>query len=246
MVVSKLESHNCALSLMLANFSQLFFEILSFLELNQNPWLYFFIFLCTKILCNNGLRNIWKNYSHPNVESLIVNVKVAVQFHKKNHAFVIWNYKFRILFQISESDINGLNFFAELSNYHVYTTLNAKNQFRAPTEWGICLRPSGVDTEDETPELKCIACDSERVRSCWLTAMRLAKVGFFFFTFFLTWVWIVCVVYYYAVICKIVVDDWRFWTDAIPNKVFIKMHQGGFYSHASKKFNLEICINQKW
>ncbi|XP_044266886.1 growth factor receptor-bound protein 14-like isoform X2 [Tribolium madens] len=78
---------------------------------------------------------------------------------------------------ISESDINGLNFFAELSNYHVYTTLNAKNQFRAPTEWGICLRPSGVDTEDETPDLKCIACDSERVRSCWLTAMRLAKYG---------------------------------------------------------------------
>jgi hypothetical protein len=78
---------------------------------------------------------------------------------------------------ISELDIGGLNFFAELSSYHVYTTLNAKNQFRAPTEWGICLRPSGVDSEDETPELKCISCDSERVRSCWLTAMRLAKYG---------------------------------------------------------------------
>jgi hypothetical protein len=81
------------------------------------------------------------------------------------------------LLQISELDIGGLNFFAELSSYHVYTTLNAKNQFRAPTEWGICLRPSGVDSEDETPELKCISCDSERVRSCWLTAMRLAKYG---------------------------------------------------------------------
>jgi hypothetical protein len=85
------------------------------------------------------------------------------------------------LLQISELDIGGLNFFAELSSYHVYTTLNAKNQFRAPTEWGICLRPSGVDSEDETPELKCISCDSERVRSCWLTAMRLAKVILFFF-----------------------------------------------------------------
>jgi hypothetical protein len=87
------------------------------------------------------------------------------------------------LLQISELDIGGLNFFAELSSYHVYTTLNAKNQFRAPTEWGICLRPSGVDSEDETPELKCISCDSERVRSCWLTAMRLAKVNLFFFFF---------------------------------------------------------------
>lgn len=78
--------------------------------------------------------------------------------------------------QVSESDINGLSLLARLSDHHVYATLNAKNQFRAPTEWGICLRPSGLDSEDETPGLRCLACDSERARTCWLTAMRLAKV----------------------------------------------------------------------
>ncbi|KAF2880743.1 hypothetical protein ILUMI_25415 [Ignelater luminosus] len=78
---------------------------------------------------------------------------------------------------ISESDISGLTVFARLADYHVYTTLNAKNQFHAPTEWGLCLRPSGVDTEDESPGLRCLACDSERARTCWLTAMRLAKYG---------------------------------------------------------------------
>ncbi|KAF5300757.1 hypothetical protein FQA39_LY11002 [Lamprigera yunnana] len=78
---------------------------------------------------------------------------------------------------ISESDISGLKILARLSDYHVYTTLNAKNQFRAPTEWGLCLRPSGVDTEDESPGIRCLACDSERARTCWLTAMRLAKYG---------------------------------------------------------------------
>ncbi|XP_018565901.1 growth factor receptor-bound protein 14 isoform X2 [Anoplophora glabripennis] len=73
---------------------------------------------------------------------------------------------------------NDVRVFAKLSNYHVYTTLNAKNQFRAPTEWGICLRPSGDNTDDETSDqLCCLACDSERVRTCWITAMRLAKYG---------------------------------------------------------------------
>lgn len=78
---------------------------------------------------------------------------------------------------ISEADISGLKVLARLSDCHVYTTRNAKNQFRAPTEWGLCLRPSGVDTEDDSPGIRCLACDSERARTCWLTAMRLAKYG---------------------------------------------------------------------
>ncbi|XP_056632292.1 growth factor receptor-bound protein 14-like isoform X2 [Diorhabda sublineata] len=87
--------------------------------------------------------------------------------------------------------------YADIRKFHAYTTLNAKNQFRAPTEWGIVLRPTTLSTDktaennDEdvaaaasTPfpitssdQLHCLACDSERVRSCWVIAMRLAKYG---------------------------------------------------------------------
>ncbi|KAK9704527.1 Ribosomal protein S36, mitochondrial [Popillia japonica] len=73
--------------------------------------------------------------------------------------------------------VDGLKELASLSEYHIYTTLNAKNQFRAPTEWGLCLRPAGVDTDEDDPGLVCLACDSERTRGCWLTAMRLAKTA---------------------------------------------------------------------
>lgn len=95
-------------------------------------------------------------------------------------------------FPVSEAEANQLTVLALLSDFHVYSALNAKNQFRAPTEWGICLRPSGVDSEptadldddvdfagpsDSNAGLCCLSCDSERARTCWLTAMRLAKYG---------------------------------------------------------------------
>ncbi|KAK6618565.1 hypothetical protein RUM43_012956 [Polyplax serrata] len=83
-----------------------------------------------------------------------------------------------------EKENGQLELFADLSEYHVYTTLNAKNQLRAPTEFGICLRPTnssptlGEQSHKEIlARLKCLACESERARLCWTTAMRLAKYG---------------------------------------------------------------------
>lgn len=67
-----------------------------------------------------------------------------------------------------------LQLFAILADYNIYTTLNAKNHLRAPTEFGLCLRTPGVVDQSS---LRCLACESERTRTCWLTAMRLAKYG---------------------------------------------------------------------
>ncbi|XP_074030953.1 growth factor receptor-bound protein 14 isoform X2 [Leptinotarsa decemlineata] len=89
---------------------------------------------------------------------------------------------------ISEDQKVGddIEVFAKITNYHAYTALNAKNHFRAPTEWGIILRPNTTVTTANTDEdassttsdqIRCLACDSERVRSCWIVAMRLAKYG---------------------------------------------------------------------
>lgn len=85
---------------------------------------------------------------------------------------------FVLLLQVCDKSDYGVRVLAKLANYQVYTTLNAKNQFRAPTEWGICLRPAGLGSDDfDNPGFLCLACDSEKARSCWLTAMRLAKVS---------------------------------------------------------------------
>ncbi|XP_046743539.1 growth factor receptor-bound protein 14-like isoform X2 [Diprion similis] len=72
-----------------------------------------------------------------------------------------------------------LEVLAHLPDHHVYWTLNAKKQFRAPTEWGICLRPSANTEVKGTAgtEFRCITFENEKTRSCWIVTMRLAKYG---------------------------------------------------------------------
>ncbi|XP_012233733.1 growth factor receptor-bound protein 14-like isoform X2 [Linepithema humile] len=70
---------------------------------------------------------------------------------------------------------------AHLSDYNVYRIPNAKRVFGAPFEWGACLRPNSnaeaEDTKSGEPGIKVIAFENEKSRTCWLTAMRLAKYG---------------------------------------------------------------------
>ncbi|KYN44683.1 Growth factor receptor-bound protein 7 [Trachymyrmex septentrionalis] len=70
---------------------------------------------------------------------------------------------------------------AHLSDYNVYRIPNAKRVFGAPFEWGACLRPNSnaeaEDTEAGEPGIKVIIFENEKSRTCWLTAMRLAKHG---------------------------------------------------------------------
>ncbi|XP_011054264.1 PREDICTED: growth factor receptor-bound protein 14-like isoform X2 [Acromyrmex echinatior] len=70
---------------------------------------------------------------------------------------------------------------AHLSDYNVYRIPNAKRVFGAPFEWGACLRPNSnaeaEDTEAGEPGIKVIIFENEKSRTCWLTAMRLAKYG---------------------------------------------------------------------
>jgi len=69
---------------------------------------------------------------------------------------------------------------AHLSDYNIYRIPNAKRVFGAPFEWGACLRPNSnaeaEDTETGEPGIKVIIFENEKSRTCWLTAMRLAKV----------------------------------------------------------------------
>jgi hypothetical protein len=84
-----------------------------------------------------------------------------------------------------ESDEPGLQLLARLTDYNVYTTLNAKNQLKAPSEFGLCLQPCAPSSPSSSPtstppkgkEMLCLALETERTRLCWITAMRIAKVS---------------------------------------------------------------------
>lgn len=85
------------------------------------------------------------------------------------HGFIQY-IQYSIGLSLQVGDASDLQVLARLSDCNVYTALNARSQFRAPTEFGLCLA-GGQEA------LRCLACESERARTCWLTAMRLAKVS---------------------------------------------------------------------
>ncbi|KAF3843065.1 hypothetical protein F7725_001914 [Dissostichus mawsoni] len=67
-----------------------------------------------------------------------------------------------------------LQFIADFSDSDVYTVLSAKKRHGAPTDYGFCVKSTkGSSGRD----LKLLCADDEQTRTCWITAMRLLKVG---------------------------------------------------------------------
>lgn len=80
------------------------------------------------------------------------------------------------LLQITEDYIPDLEIFANLSDYQIYTTINAQNQLRARFSYGISLRPHTYDGATGR-EIKSIVFETSDYREIFLTVMRLAKVS---------------------------------------------------------------------
>uniref|UniRef100_A0A0A9YWB1 Growth factor receptor-bound protein 14 n=1 Tax=Lygus hesperus TaxID=30085 RepID=A0A0A9YWB1_LYGHE len=67
-----------------------------------------------------------------------------------------------------------LEVLGDLEDYEVYTCLNAKNQLKGPSEFGVVLRKT---SEEDFTDPVILSFDKGKDRVCWVTAMRLAKYG---------------------------------------------------------------------
>uniref|UniRef100_A0A668AHY1 Growth factor receptor bound protein 14 n=1 Tax=Myripristis murdjan TaxID=586833 RepID=A0A668AHY1_9TELE len=67
-----------------------------------------------------------------------------------------------------------LQFIAEFTDSDVYTLLSAKKVHGAPTDYGFCVKSAKCNS---ARDLKLLCADDEQTRTCWVTAMRLLKVG---------------------------------------------------------------------
>uniref|UniRef100_A0A8C2YY75 Growth factor receptor bound protein 14 n=1 Tax=Cyclopterus lumpus TaxID=8103 RepID=A0A8C2YY75_CYCLU len=67
-----------------------------------------------------------------------------------------------------------LQFIADFSDSDVYTVFSAKKLHGAPTDYGFCVKSTKCSS---ARELKLLCADDEQTRTCWITAMRLLKVG---------------------------------------------------------------------
>lgn len=65
-----------------------------------------------------------------------------------------------------------------ISDFNIYSTLNARHYQRAPSDFGIILRSTNKRLDAESGgALFSMSCDSNTARDCWIVAMRLAKYG---------------------------------------------------------------------
>lgn len=145
--------------------------------------------MCGQVWVRNANTLLWaKAYLLLKERKLYLSYKVQVIANFLRHwndsgiEPMMYDNDAQLRFREEQSDWNQLKLFARVADSSVYTTLNAKKELRAPTEFGICIRTTDTESEpsfigDVTFDLRCIACETERSRSCWIAAMRLAKYG---------------------------------------------------------------------
>ncbi|XP_075036845.1 growth factor receptor-bound protein 14 isoform X4 [Mixophyes fleayi] len=74
----------------------------------------------------------------------------------------------------TSKDPRHLQFFSDFSQSNVYMLLSARKVFGAPTDYGLCLKPNKTGG---TKEMKLLCAESEGSKICWMTAIRLYKLG---------------------------------------------------------------------
>ncbi|KAM9832370.1 growth factor receptor-bound protein 7 [Neosynchiropus ocellatus] len=68
-----------------------------------------------------------------------------------------------------------LQYVAELEDLNVYTVVNGRKLYGAPTDFPFCIKPSRKPVRAQ--DLKIFSAENEQTRSCWTSAFRLFKHG---------------------------------------------------------------------
>lgn len=68
-----------------------------------------------------------------------------------------------------------LQLIADLDDSNIFSSINGKKLYNAPTDYGFCIKPNRV--RNETKELRLLCAEEEQMRTCWITAFRLLKYG---------------------------------------------------------------------
>ncbi|KAK7919444.1 hypothetical protein WMY93_010728 [Mugilogobius chulae] len=75
----------------------------------------------------------------------------------------------------SSKEPRHLQYVADLEDLNVYTVVNSKKLYGAPTDFTFCIKPSKNPVRAQ--DLKFLCADSEQTRTCWTSSFRLFKHG---------------------------------------------------------------------
>uniref|UniRef100_A0A8C8A3P1 Growth factor receptor bound protein 7 n=1 Tax=Oryzias sinensis TaxID=183150 RepID=A0A8C8A3P1_9TELE len=75
----------------------------------------------------------------------------------------------------SSKEPRHLQCVADLDNLNVYSVVNSRKLYGAPTDFSFCIKPSRNPTRVQ--DLKVLCAENEQTRTCWTSAFRLFKHG---------------------------------------------------------------------
>ncbi|KAM9425157.1 growth factor receptor-bound protein 7 [Pholidichthys leucotaenia] len=75
----------------------------------------------------------------------------------------------------SSKEPRHLQYMADLEDLNVYTVVNGRKLYAAPTDFTFCIKPS--KNPIRVQDLKILCAENEQVRTCWTSAFRLFKHG---------------------------------------------------------------------
>uniref|UniRef100_A0AAX7VL00 Growth factor receptor bound protein 7 n=1 Tax=Astatotilapia calliptera TaxID=8154 RepID=A0AAX7VL00_ASTCA len=74
----------------------------------------------------------------------------------------------------SSKEPRHLQYVADLGDLNVYTVVNSRKLYGAPTDFTFCIKPS--KNPIRVQDLKILCAENEQTRTCWTSAFRLFKV----------------------------------------------------------------------
>uniref|UniRef100_A0A3B4GW81 Growth factor receptor-bound protein 7-like n=1 Tax=Pundamilia nyererei TaxID=303518 RepID=A0A3B4GW81_9CICH len=75
----------------------------------------------------------------------------------------------------SSKEPRHLQYVADLGDLNVYTVVNSRKLYGAPTDFTFCIKPS--KNPIRVQDLKILCAENEQTRTCWTSAFRLFKYG---------------------------------------------------------------------
>ncbi|XP_067345018.1 growth factor receptor-bound protein 7 isoform X4 [Channa argus] len=75
----------------------------------------------------------------------------------------------------SSKEPRHLCYVADLQDFNVYTVVNSRKLYGAPTGFTFCIKPSRNPVRAQ--DLKILCAENEQTRTCWTSAFRLFKYG---------------------------------------------------------------------
>lgn len=75
----------------------------------------------------------------------------------------------------SSKEPRHLQYVADVEDLNVYTVVNSRKLYGAPTDFTFCIKPSRSPVR--TQDLKILCAENEQTRTCWTSSFRLFKHG---------------------------------------------------------------------